>query len=425
MCTPKCLPEREEQKPGNIVIHAGRLIDGISEEPQMEVSITISDDRITAIDPGFIDAGDARLIDLSSSTVLPGLIDCHVHLSYDLAAHGPLLQQLVTRSTYDELLTAASNARRTLMAGFTSIRDVGGHTPVVVALKKSITAGETAGPRLWVSGDIICPTGGHADYRNPFDACLSKPHWKDGIADAEAECIKAVRERSRGGSDFIKIAPSGGVTSQGTSPHAQMMNDTEIAAIIDTAHAIEKKVAAHAHGKKAIDRCAALGVDSIEHGTFADDESYQLMKQSGTWLVPTLLVNAFQAEMAKVKPELLGPETARKVIEVFEIASKNVGAAYKNGVRIALGSDCGISLHGQNAKEFSLLVAAGMSPMHAIQSGTSSAAELIGASDHIGSIQVGWFADVIATKGDPLADISELERVSFVMKGGDVLLAQS
>lgn len=420
MCKPAVLPERPSQPPADMVIHAGHLIDGVADEVMERATIWIADGLIQSVEAGFAAPGTAQLIDLSDSTVLPGLIDCHVHLAYDLALHGPVEMQLVKRSSYDELLTAASSARKTLMAGFTTVRDVGGHTPLVVALRKSIAAGETPGPRLWVSGDILCPTGGHADYRNSFDACLTKPQWTDGIADASHEYVKAVRDHRRQGVDFIKIAPSGGVTSAGTSPHAQLMSDEEIAAAVATAHELGIKVAAHAHGLKAIKRCAMLGVDSIEHGTFGDADSYQLMVQTRCWLVPTLLVNAFQAEMVRARPELLPPAVAQKLVEVSEVAGSNVRAAHAAGVRIALGSDCGIANHGSNAQEFALLVAAGLTAMDAIKAGTSEAAELIGATD-VGRIAARCHADLVATAGNPLADISELQRIRFVMKSGMIV----
>lgn len=422
MCKPAVVPAAPRLPEVDIVIHAGRLIDGVADHPFERMTISISKGRIQSITPGFTVSEGARVVDLSASTVLPGLIDCHVHMAYDLSLHGSIETQLVKRNGYDELLTATSSARKTLLAGFTTVRDVGGHTPVVVALRNSINAGETVGPRLWVSGDILCPTGGHADFRNSFDACLSKPHWTDGIADAPMEYVKAVRDHRRRGVDFIKIAPSGGVTSKGTSPHAQLMNDEEIRAAVLTAHELGIKVAAHAHGLKAINRCAALGVDSIEHGTFADQTSYAMMNEANCWLVPTLLVNAFQAEMVRARPGLLPAHVGAKVVEVSAVASSNVGAAHAASVRIALGTDCGIALHGTNAKEFGLLVAAGLSPMDAIKAGTSSAAELIGAND-AGRIAAQRHADVVATSGDPLADITELERVSFVMKGGSIIRA--
>lgn len=421
MCAPRVLPEEITPEQRDVIIHAGRVIDGVSDEVLREQSISIRGGRIQSIEPGFVSPGDAKLLDLSDATVLPGLIDCHVHLAYDLAKYGQLQLQLVTRSAFDELLTATSNARKTLLAGFTSVRDVGGHTPVVVALKKSIASGETVGPRLWVSGDIIGPTGGHSDYRNPFDPCLRKPQWADGIVDAPHEAVKAVRERKRHGADFIKIAPSGGVTSENTDPNAQTMTDDEIRAIVETAHGLNMKVAAHAHGLHAINSSVAIGVDSIEHGTFSDEKSYQMMREHGAWMTPTLLVGAFQAQMVKARPELLGAETAKKVIEVADIMSRNLGRAHAAGVKIAFGTDCGIALHSQNAKEFQLLVAAGMSPMDAIKTATSSAADLLGASGEVGVVKAGAYADLIATKADPLADITELERVALVMKEGTVL----
>ena len=404
----------------DIVIHAGQLIDGVSKVPRSGVSIVVHDDRIISVTAGFIEPPDAQVIDLSHETVAPGLIDCHDHLSYDLAA-GSIALSFVTRSPFDELLTAASNAHKTLLAGFTSIRDVGGYTPVVVALRKAIAAGTTEGPRMWVSGSIIAPTGGHGDFHNGFDPMLTKPEWDDSIVDGPEEALKMVRKRHRDGTDLIKIAPSGGISTDGDDPNAQLMTDLEIKAIVGAAHTLHMKVAAHAHGRDAINHAALLGVDSIEHGTFADETSYKIMKEHGTWLVPTLLVGDIETRYARLHPELFSSAAVAKVLAIGPLMSSNLSRAYKSGVKIAFGTDSGISPHGQNAREFELLVKAGMTPMDAIMTATSAAAELIGAAQDIGTLQPGRLADLIATKGDPLNDITELQRVDFVMKAGKVV----
>ena len=401
----------------DIVIHAGRLIDGVSHTERSNMSIVIHDDRIIAIEAGFTDVAGAEVIDLSHSTVLPGLIDCHVHLLLQLGASNPQLG-LVTHSAYDELISGVEHARTTLLAGFTSVRDVGGYTPAIVALKKGVGNGEVMGPRMWVSGSILGPTGGHADLSNGFDELLSKPEWVDGIVDSPEAGIKAVRELHRAGVDLIKIAPSGGVATVGDDPQAQLMTDAEIKAIVDTAHTLHMKVAAHAHGTGAIDAATALGVDSIEHGSFANDGSYRIMKARGTYLVPTLIAGATVVDFAKSHPDLLLPSAAAKALAVGPIMSRNAYNAYKAGVRIAFGTDAGIYPHGQNAKEFKLMVDAGIPPMESIIAATSSAADLIGDTADIGSLQPGRYADIIAVDGDPIADITQLQHVTFVMKGG-------
>jgi imidazolonepropionase-like amidohydrolase len=404
----------------DVVVHAGHLIDGVSNASRDTVSIVIHDGRIVSITSGFTSPAGAEVLDLSHETVLPGLIDCHDHLTYDLSA-GPIALQFTKNTPYDELLTGVVNARKTLLAGFTSVRDVGGYTPVIVALKKGVASGKIQGPRLWVSGGIIGPTGGHADERNGFDPALSKPEWVEGVVDSPDEAVKMVRERHQVGADLIKIAPSGGISTDGDDPNAQLMTDAEIKAIVDTAHSLHMKVAVHAHGRQAIDHAVQLGVDSIEHGTFADAGSYKLMKANGTWLVPTLLVGDVETDLARKHPELFSTSAAAKVLAIGPLMSQNLSNAYKAGVKIAFGTDTGISPHGENAREFHLLVNAGMSPMEAIKSATSSAAQLIGDSEEIGSVQPGRYADLVATKGDPLRDITELEHIVFVMKDGKVV----
>jgi imidazolonepropionase-like amidohydrolase len=406
----------------DVVIHAGRLIDGVSRQPRERMSILIKGDRIVGVEQGFVDKPGAEVVDLSTSTVLPGLIDAHVHLLIELGK-GSQIVNAVTKNAFDHLLEGTVNARKTLMAGFTSVRDVGGYTPAIVALKKAVTAGEIAGPRMWVAGSIISPTGGHADASTGFDDALSKPEWTDGIADGPEEAIKSVRRHHREGTDLIKIVPSGGVASVGDDPQAQLMTDEEIKAVVDTAHTLHMKVAAHAHGTVAIEHAAKLGVDSIEHGSFADADGDKIMKANGTWLVPTLTAGASVVDYAKLHPELLAPSVAAKALAVGPIMQANLSRAYKAGVKIAFGTDAGVFAHGTNAREFELMVGAGMTPMDTIIAATSSAATLIGDEADIGSIQAGRYADIIAVAGDPLKDIAQLRSIAFVMKGGAVVKA--
>jgi imidazolonepropionase-like amidohydrolase len=404
----------------DIVIHAGQLIDGRSRAVQREVSIVIQNDRIVAVEPGFVQRTGAAVIDLSRKTVLPGLLDCHVHL---LSGYGKMDPRLaaVTQTSYDSLMAGVANARATLRAGFTTVRDVHDYSPAIIALKRAIGNGEVEGPRMFVSGTAISPTGGHGDVTSGFDEQLSKREWRDGITDGPENIVVAVRERHRIGADLIKIAPSGGVASEGDDPNAQLMSDAEIAAAINTAHELGMKVAAHAHGKKAIDAAVRLGVDSIEHGTFADAESYKLMKAHGTVLVPTLLAGDTVVQLAKSHPELLGT-SASKALLVGPVMSHNAGAAFRAGVKVAFGTDAGVFPHGKNAQEFKLMVAAGIPEMDSILASTHMCASLIGVADQVGSISPGYYADIIAVEGDPTTDISLLEHPIFVMKGGKMEL---
>jgi imidazolonepropionase-like amidohydrolase len=402
---------------GDIVVHAGRLIDGVDKTPRTNVSILIHDDRIVGVEPGFATPAGAEIIDLSKSTVLPGLIDCHVHLTGQDDGGNPIAEA-VTRTQYDSAVRSTAYARNTLLSGFTSVRDVGATTGVVVALKKAINDGVIEGPRMWVSGTPLGPTGGHNDRRNGLDPDLTRPGIVDNIVDSPEDGRRIVRRLRQEGVDLIKIMPSGGVLSIGDDPRRQLMADDEIASIIQTAHALGLKVAAHAHGTGAINAAVRLGVDSIEHGTYADEESYELMKAHGTYLVPTMLIAQSVVELAKTHPEQLNPSSAAKALEVGPRIRDNLHNAYVAGVKIAFGTDEGLVPHGQNAREFALMVGAGMKPMDAIIAATGSAADLIGDKQDIGSLQQGRYADLVAVDGDPLADITILEHVQFVMKGG-------
>jgi len=400
----------------DVVIHAGTLIDGAGRTPRREVSILIKDDRIVAVQPGYATPPGAEVIDLKTATVLPGLVEGHVHMT-STRLPGNHVQNQVTSTPLDVAIASTVNARNMLEAGFTSVRDTGGFFGADIALKRAINRGMVPGPRMWIATDAVGPTGGHNDWSSGYAADIVRPIWTAGVADGVEAVTLKVRQERKLGADLIKILPSGGVVSVGDDPRHQVMTDAEIKAAVDAAHALGLKVAAHAHGKSSIDAAVRLGVDSIEHATFADKESFALFKQHGTYLVPTLLTTQQLMERARSNPESLAPGSAEKALRIGPMKIQSFTEAYRAGVKIAFGSDTSAGL---NAREFALMVGAGMTTIDAILSATAGSSDLIGAGDDIGSVRPGRYADIIAVAGDPLVDITELERVQFVMKGGVV-----
>lgn len=409
------------------IVHAGHLIDGVSRNVRDKVSIVIRDRRIVAVQPGFVTGSPgATIIDLSDETVLPGLIDAHVHLT-EANGGGNRIAKSVTMTPLDIALHAVPEARRELEAGFTSVRNLMAPAGADIALKKAIDDGTIAGPRMWVSGMALSATGGHADPAGGLIPELARADMtgafeREAVVDGPDSVRRAVRLQHMRGANVIKLMASGGVISLGDDPNAQLMDDDEIAAAVHSAHELGMKVAVHAHGKRAIDAAARLGVDSIEHGSFADAESHALMKAHGTYLVPTLLAGVAGVEFMDSHPGVFEPASVAKAKAVAPVMVRNLAAAYRAGVKIAFGTDMGP--HGPNqAREFQIMVRqAGMAPIDAIMAATGNAADLLGAADDIGSVRAGRYADIVAVRGDPLADIGLLQHIGFVMKGGAVVI---
>ncbi|MGA8205557.1 MAG: amidohydrolase family protein [Woeseiaceae bacterium] len=400
----------------DIVIYAGTLIDGVTPAPRERVSIVVRDDRIARVQDGFVSPAGAKVIDLSTSTVMPGFIDCHIHMSAKLPQRKNATEDWLTHSTLDRAFDAAGFMRAMLQQGFTSARDVGGGDETV-AVRNAVESGKIPGPRLWVSLEPLGPTAGHGDPRSGLDPALSHPGWDNGIVDSPDEARKRVREHKRRGADLIKLMPSGGIASTGDDPHAQLMTNEEMRVAVETAHGLGMKVAAHLYPPGAIENAVRAGIDSVEHGSFATADTFALMKSHGTYLVPTLSVYDVFYAVARDHPELLTPGTAHKELANDLLPKKNFPLAVKSGVKIAYGTDLG---EGDHAMEFGLMIANGLRPMDAIFAATRNAADLIGAADRVGSIQAGRYADIVATDSNPLSDVAAFEHVSFVMQGGVV-----
>jgi imidazolonepropionase-like amidohydrolase len=397
----------------DIVIHAGALLDGVSATPQKQVSILIHDDRIIGVKPGYVTPAGAEVIDMTTQTVMPGFIDCHVHIAANLPSRTNATEYAFTHSDIDRAFDGALYSRQMLQQGFTSARDVGGGDDTV-AVRNAIDAGKISGPRLWVALEPLGPTAGHGDGRSGLDPALSNSGWSNGIVDTVDQARIRVREHKRRGADLIKIMPSGGIASTGDDPRQQLMTDDEMRTVVTTAHALGMKVAAHIYPAGAIEAAVDAGVDSVEHGSFATDQTFAKMKAHGTYLVPTLTVFEVFYRVAHDHPELLTPGTAEKELANDLLPKQNFPRALKSGVKIAYGTDLG---EGDHTMEFGLMISEGMKPADALFAATRNAADLIGTPD-IGMIQTGRYADIVATKGDPLADPAQFSQVDFVMKGG-------
>src|SRR5271165_1425956 len=397
----------------HVVVHAGHLFDVKSGKMLADQVLVIEDGKIVSVGAATDTKAppDAVRIDLPNATVLPGLIDAHTHLTME----PKFGYERLANSAPREALTGAKNARLTLLAGFTTVRNVGARDFTDVALRDAINAGDVPGPRLLVSGPALSITGGHCDDN------LLPYEWHvqaGGVADGVEAVQHKTREIIKYGADLIKICATGGVLSHGDNPQASQFTLDEMKAIVADAHRLGRKVAAHAHGAEGIRWASEAGVDSIEHGSYIDDAAIATMKKNGTYLVPTLYLSDWflaNAERIGTPAELIA-----KGREVMPAARKNVARAFAAGVKIGFGTDAAVYPHGLNAHEFAVMVRLGLTPLQAIQAATVNDADLLGWSDKIGTIEPGKWADMVAVDGDPLADVTTLERVKFVMKGGVV-----
>lgn len=396
------------------VVRAGKLLDVKTGKTLNDQAIVIEGDRIVSVGPAAATktSADGAVIDLSRATVLPGLIDSHTHLTSRTEFGYETLAISVPR----EALIGARNARVTLEAGFTTVRNVGATGYSDVALRDAINAGDVPGPRMLVSGPALGITGGHCDNNLlPFEYHATE----EGVADGVERVQHKVREVIKYGADVIKICATGGVLSKGDDPRASQYTLEEMKAIVTDAHRLGRKVAAHAHGAQGILWASQAGVNSVEHGSYIDDDAIAEMKKNGTYLVPTLYLADWLSEnMQKIGlPEMY----AKKEREIIPILHKNLGHAFASGVKVAFGTDAAVYPHGLNAHEFALYVKLGMTPLQAIQTATVNAADLLGWSDKVGSLEPGKWADIIAVDGDPLQDVTTLQHVKFVMKGGELV----
>lgn len=401
------------------VIHAGYLIDGVADRPLEEVTVVVDGNRIVGVERGFRAAGAGdRLIDLSNATLMPGLMDMHVHLTREYRASSEL--DGFKDDAADLAYESVQYAERTLLAGFTTVRNLGDSFNTTISLRNAINAGRIKGPRIFTAGKSLSTTGGHADPTNGWAAYLGgRVGPAEGVIDGPEQAAQAVRQRYKDGADLIKITATGGVLSVAKNSQNPQFTEEEVRAVVAAARDYGFTVAAHAHGAEGIKRAVRGGVDTIEHGTFMDKEAMDLMKQHGTYYVPTISAGRWVYERAQ-EPNFFPVLVRPKALEVGPQIETTFATAYKAGVKILFGTDTGVSAHGENAREFEYMVKAGMPPMEAIKSATSAAARFLKIDDRLGSVAAGKTADLVAAPGNPLEDITMLQRVSFVMKDGVV-----
>jgi imidazolonepropionase-like amidohydrolase len=401
---------------GTTFVQVGRLLaDPATGVVQRDKTLVIEGNRIVEVRDGFV--GGGRIVDLRDSFVLPGLIDSHVHLTNQQNPNGRLEE--VTQSNAEQAMVGARYARKTLMAGFTTVADLGASNEAIFALRDAVRRGDVPGPRIIASGSSVSVHGGHGDtngYREDVMHLLSP----ESVCSGAEDCRRAVRLQVRAGADIIKITAPGGVLSNTAAGLSQQFTEDELASIVEVGHRMGRQVTAHAHGADGINAFLKAGGDSIEHGTYLDDESIRLFRREGVYLVPTLLAGDFVARVASGPANFFTPAQTAKALEAGPRMLDMARRAHEGGVRIAFGTDSGVSAHGDNAQEFTLLVRAGLTPLEAIQSATVVAAAHLQLANEAGRIAPGMPADLVAIRGDPLTDVSELERMRFVMRAGVV-----
>ena len=402
------------------VIHAGFLFDTQNGEILEQQSITIDEGRVVSVDDGFITPEGSTIVDLKRAYVSPGFMDMHVHLDGELNPPASYSEEFFMNSA-DIALRSSVFAKRTLDAGFTTVRDLGaGDIQAIFALRDAIAKGLVDGPRIFAAGKAMATTGGHGDPTNGIRADLrGDPGPKQGVINGPDDAYKAVRQRYKDGSDVVKLTVTGGVLSLAKSGDNPQFTDEELEAVVSAAKDYDFVVAVHAHGATGMKRAIRAGVDSVEHGTYMDEEAMRLMRKQGTWYVPTISAGKWVGDLAELDDKL--PAVVRpKAAAIGPLIQDTFGEAYKAGVKVAFGTDAGVSPHGSNGREFRFMAEAGMPVMETIQAATVNAAKLLRVEDELGQIAPGFHADIVAFDSNPLEDVGVLERPSFVMKAGSV-----
>ncbi len=401
-----------------VFVQAGKLLaDPATGKVETAKTLVLENGKVTRIVDGYVAEPGGKVVDLKDSFVLPGLIDSHVHLTHEQSPNSRL--NAVTRGPADEAMVGAGFARKTLMAGFTTVADLGADNKAIFALRDGIRRGDVAGPRIIAAGSAVSIHGGHADV-NGYSEEVMHVLRPTSVCSGADDCRRATREQVWLGADIIKITATGGVLSNTAAGLSQQFSDDELKAIVDAAHRMGRRVTAHAHGVDGVNSFLRAGGNSIEHGTYLDGDSIALFKKNGAYLIPTLMAGDFVYRIASSPNNFLTPNQTAKALEAGPKMLAMARRAHEGGVKIAFGTDTGVSAHGDNAGEFALLVKAGLTPLEAIQTATVNAADHFSLSSEIGSLAPGKAADLIAVKGDPLSDVTVLRHVTSVIKGGVV-----